>query len=38
MYRCHEHTDLLVDELAANTLWDEYGIICDLIVRGSGCS
>ncbi|KAH7924426.1 hypothetical protein BV22DRAFT_1047450, partial [Leucogyrophana mollusca] len=31
LYRCREHTDMLVDELDSATLWDEYGIIGDLI-------
>ncbi|KAG2355217.1 hypothetical protein BDR07DRAFT_1453834 [Suillus spraguei] len=30
-YRCHEHTDFLIDELHADILWDEYGLIGDLV-------
>ncbi|KAI0245554.1 hypothetical protein BJV78DRAFT_1137758 [Lactifluus subvellereus] len=31
---CHsrEHTDLLVEELELGTLWDEYGLVGDIIV------
>jgi hypothetical protein len=32
IYRCREHTDLLINELVADVLWDEYGIISDLVV------
>lgn len=30
--RTHELTDLLVDELELGVLWDEYGIIGDIMV------
>ncbi|KAG1831429.1 hypothetical protein DFJ58DRAFT_719578 [Suillus subalutaceus] len=30
-YRCREHTDFLIDELHADILWDEYGLIGDLV-------
>ncbi|KAG2126611.1 hypothetical protein DEU56DRAFT_872879 [Suillus clintonianus] len=31
-YRCREHTDFMVNELHGDILWDEYGIIGDLIL------
>ncbi|KAG1806680.1 uncharacterized protein HD556DRAFT_1428722 [Suillus plorans] len=31
VYRCHEHTDFLIKELHVDILWDEYGLICDLV-------
>jgi hypothetical protein len=30
--RCHEHTDLLVAEWELGVLWDEYGIVGDIVV------
>ncbi|KAG1891996.1 hypothetical protein F4604DRAFT_1565619 [Suillus subluteus] len=30
-YRCREHTDFMVNELHGDILWDEYGIIGDLV-------
>ncbi|KAG1846644.1 hypothetical protein F4604DRAFT_1884139 [Suillus subluteus] len=32
MYHCHEHSDFLIKELHRNILWDEYGLIGDLIM------
>ncbi|KAG2153850.1 hypothetical protein DEU56DRAFT_868451 [Suillus clintonianus] len=29
--RCREHTDFLIEELHGDILWDEYGLIADLI-------
>jgi len=31
--RSREHTELLVNELELGTLWDEYGLVGDLIVH-----
>ncbi|KAG1875828.1 hypothetical protein F4604DRAFT_1880739 [Suillus subluteus] len=31
IYHRHEHTDFLIDELHADILWDEYGLIGDLV-------
>ncbi|KAH7912047.1 hypothetical protein BJ138DRAFT_1135015 [Hygrophoropsis aurantiaca] len=31
LHRCREHTDLLVNTLDSKTLWDEYGIIGDIV-------
>ncbi|EGO04774.1 hypothetical protein SERLA73DRAFT_118626 [Serpula lacrymans var. lacrymans S7.3] len=31
LYRCREHTDMLTKELDSATLWDEYGIIGNLV-------
>ncbi|KAG2054280.1 hypothetical protein BDR06DRAFT_1050585 [Suillus hirtellus] len=30
-WHCHHHTDVLVEEGTLNALWDEYGIVGDLI-------
>jgi hypothetical protein len=30
--RCREHTDLLVEELELGILWDEYGLVGDIVV------
>lgn len=30
--RSHEHTDLLVEELELGVLWDEYGLVGDIVV------
>src|ERR1700722_11763438 len=30
--RCREHMDLLVEELELGILWDEYGLVGDIIV------
>jgi hypothetical protein len=35
MYRCCEHTDFIIGELHEDILWDEYGIISDLVVSGN---
>jgi hypothetical protein len=32
LYRCQEHTDLLVEDIDTGVLWDEYGIVSDLVV------
>ena len=32
LYRCQEHTNLLVEEIDLGILWDEYGIVGDLVV------
>lgn len=32
LYRCKEHTNLLVDDIDLGVLWDEYGIVGDLVV------
>ncbi|KAF8552429.1 hypothetical protein OG21DRAFT_1477771 [Imleria badia] len=31
LYRCQEHTDLLVEDIDMGVLWDEYGIVSDLV-------
>jgi hypothetical protein len=31
--RCREHTELLVSEFELGTLWDEYGLVGDIVVR-----
>ncbi|KAG1717759.1 hypothetical protein EDD22DRAFT_983820 [Suillus occidentalis] len=31
VYRCRGHTDFLIDELHGDVLWDEFGIIGDLV-------
>ena len=33
LYRCKEHTDLLVEDIDFGVLWDEYGIVGGLVVR-----
>ena len=30
--RSHEHTEVLVSELELGVLWDEYGLVGDLVV------
>ena len=30
--RCQEHMDLLVEELELGILWDEYGLVGDIVV------
>jgi hypothetical protein len=30
--RCREHTDILVEELELGILWDEYGLVGDIVV------
>ncbi|KAG1813580.1 uncharacterized protein BJ212DRAFT_1447802 [Suillus subaureus] len=32
VYHCHGHTDFLIDELCRDVLWDEFGIIGDLVL------
>lgn len=32
MLRSREHTDLLIDELDADILWQEFGIVSDIVV------
>ncbi|KAG1897368.1 uncharacterized protein F5891DRAFT_1129955 [Suillus fuscotomentosus] len=32
MYHCREHTDFIIGELHKDILWDEYGIISDLVL------
>ena len=32
LYRCQDHTNLLVEDINLGLLWDEYGIVGDLIV------
>ena len=32
LYRCEEHTNLLVESVEWGVLWNEYGIIGDLVV------
>ena len=33
--RSREHTELLVTELELGILWDEYGLVGDIVVRSS---
>lgn len=35
LYRCQDHTNLLVEDIELGLLWDEYGIVGDLIVGSS---
>ena len=30
--RCHDHTEALIEEGTDGILWDEYGIVADLVV------
>lgn len=32
LYRCEEHTNLLIESVEWGVLWNEYGIIGDLVV------
>jgi hypothetical protein len=32
LWRCREHTEALVQELELGVLWDEYGLVGDLVV------
>ena len=32
LYQCREHTDVLVESIDLGVLWDEYGIVGDLVV------
>jgi hypothetical protein len=31
--RMREHTELLIDSMDPGVLWDEYGIVSDVVVR-----
>lgn len=31
--RCREHTEVLVEALELGVLWDDYGLVGDLVVR-----
>ncbi|KAF8123085.1 hypothetical protein EV363DRAFT_1404165 [Boletus edulis] len=31
LYRCRKHTDILVEDIDTGVLWNEYGIIADLV-------
>ncbi|KAF8424793.1 hypothetical protein L210DRAFT_3615092 [Boletus edulis BED1] len=31
LYRCREHTDILVEDINTGVLWNEYGIVADLV-------
>lgn len=33
MWRSHEHTDILIEELDLEDLWHEFGIVGDIVVR-----
>lgn len=33
LYHCKEHTNLLVEDINLGVLWDEYGIVGELVVR-----
>jgi hypothetical protein len=33
LYQCKEHMNLLVEDIDVGVLWDEYGIVADLVVR-----
>ena len=33
LYRCQEHTNILVEDIDSGVLWDEYGIVSDLVVK-----
>ena len=30
--RCHEHTQLLMDAFSVTTLWNDHGIVADILV------
>ena len=32
MRRCHEHTQLLMDAFSVTTLWNDHGIVADILV------
>jgi len=32
LHRCQEHTNAVVEELELGILWDEYGLVGDIIV------
>jgi hypothetical protein len=31
--RCREHTEVIVEAFELGTLWDEYGLVGDIVVR-----
>ena len=33
LYQCREYTNVLVESINLGVLWDEYGIVGDLVVR-----
>jgi hypothetical protein len=33
--RSHEHTQLLMDTFGAKTLWDDHGVVADILVSHS---
>ena len=35
--RSHEHTDMLVEAFELGTLWDEYGLVGDVVVSFFSC-
>lgn len=35
LYRCREHTNMLVEDIDLGILWDEYGIVGDLVVSSN---
>ena len=35
MRRSHEHTQLLMDMFGAKTLWDDHGVVADILVSHS---
>ena len=38
LYCCQDHTNLLVEDIDSGLLWDEYGIIGNLIIFGIASS
>lgn len=32
LYRCKDHMNILIEDIDCGVLWDEYGIVGDLIV------
>ena len=37
VHRSQAHTELLVEEFELGMLWDEYGLVGDVVVRISSC-
>jgi hypothetical protein len=37
LYRTRDHTELLIEEVLSSDLWDEFGIIADLVVSCLSC-
>jgi hypothetical protein len=35
LYHCQDHTHLLVEDIDLGLLWDEYGIVGDLVISSS---